>query len=152
MKEYQIYTAGKMSGLGFAEQMEWRTNIERSIRHALADRDNSCIVQFVHPPYYYTYGSDEHKTEREIKEWDTTRVMQSNIVIVNTDHVNDSTGTHYELAMCDAINRLTLNHIFVIGVGETKPEDLHPWIAESIMRYEQNIEDAAAYITDYLLI
>lgn len=109
-------------------------------------------VLFIHPPMFYQYGANYHKSEREVKEWDTTQVLSCDIVIVNTDHVSDSTGTHYELAMCDVANRLANRHIFVIGIGDTEPKDLHPWIAESIMRYEKDFQDAAEYIADYLLI
>jgi len=154
MREYQIYTAGKMSGISNDEQMKWRYEIDIAIGEIIRNcgLDRIIKVNMVHPPRYYSYGEDYHKSEREVKEWDTTRVMQSDIVIVNTDYVADSTGTHYELAMCDAVNRLTNNHIFVVGIGNTKPENLHPWIAESIMRYEHDIQDAAEYIVNYLLI
>jgi len=152
MKEYVIYTAGKMNGLEYTEQMQWRLAVEKAIGHAIADRSFNVCAKYIHPPLYYEYGAKFQNSEKEVKEWDTTRVMQSDIVIVNTDHVADSTGTHYELALCDAVNRLTDKHIFVIGVGSTSPEDLHPWIADSIMRYEETIEEAAQYIVDYLLI
>ena len=152
MRTYKIYTAGKMSGLTQDEQIGWRFDIAKAILNAIQNKFDPPKIEFIHPPLFYQYGAEYHKSEREVKEWDTTQVMNSDIVIVNTDYVADSTGTHFELAMCDAVNRLSNKHIFVIGIGKTKPEELHPWIAESIMRYEENVYDAAEYIADYLLI
>lgn len=146
MKEIKIYTAGKMAGLTYEEQMNWRYRIQEYIR-----RRTNRKITFVHPPMFYTYDSAYHKTELEVKNWDINQVRDSDIVIVNLDGVNSSVGTHFELSMVDAINSFGNKHIYLIGVGESN-EVLHPWIECSLHRHEKDFEDAAEYICEYLLV
>ena len=42
-------------------------------------------------------------------------------------------------------------HIYIIGIGQSK-EQLNPWIELSLFRQEDDFENAARYIADYLLI
>ena len=70
---------------------------------------------------------------------------------MNLDGIESSIGTHYELAAIDAHNHSNNHFIYVIGIGEMK-DDLHPWIKDSIFRHEEDIQAAANYIADYLLI
>lgn len=149
---YKIYTAGKMAGLSPYDQMEWRKEIELSVRHAA---DNYGIPQseicFIHPPKFYQYGETYFQSEREVKDWDLNQVRNSDIVIVNLDTVETSTGTHYELAMVDAMNSFGNKHIFVIGIGN-EGKSIHPWIEETLHRRESDYDDAADYIVNYLLV
>lgn len=48
MKTYKIFTAGKMSGLSYDEQMKWRKDFETILR----SRCNKSLI-FVHPPMFY---------------------------------------------------------------------------------------------------
>lgn len=146
MKTYKIYTAGKMFGLSFEEQMGWRKNIEQLIRQR-----TDVPLRFVHPPLYFRYDKREHKSEREVKQWELSQVRDSDIVIVNLNGVNDSTGTHYELSMADAVNSFGNKHIYIIGIGKSDTQ-VHPWIELSLLRSEEEYEKAADYIADYLLV
>lgn len=146
MKTFRIYTAGKMYGLSFDEQMNWRKQIENKIR-VLSD----VSLQFIHPPLFYKYDEKNHQTEREVKEWELNQIRNSDIVIVSLDGVNDSIGTHFELSTADAVNSFGNKFIYIIGIGKSK-EPLHPWIEASLFRKEENYADAAEYITNYLLI
>lgn len=145
MKEYKIYTAGKMAGLTYNEMMMWREHIEELV----AER-TSKIIKFIHPPKYFLPGNYTKKFEGKVKEWDINQVKNSDIVIVNLDGVNSSAGTHFELSMVDAINSMTDRHIFVVAVGEEK-SGLHPWIEDSIHYRAKSFDDAAEYIVMYLL-
>ena len=112
---YRIYTAGKMAGLSKRDQIGWRYKIEQCVRDA-ADMFGipQSSLKFIHPPVYYTYGEKHYQSEKEIKDWDINQVCKSDIVIVNLDSVDDSIGTHYELATVDAVNSFNNKHIFAV--------------------------------------
>lgn len=141
----RIYTAGKMSGIPFEEQMQWRKEFENSMK-TFTDKK----LSFLHPPLYYNYEKLNHKTEAEIKEWELNQIRECDIVIVNLNGINTTVGTHFELGFINAINMLGTKHIYVIGIGEET--NIHPWIELSIFRHEPNIESACEYIAEYLLI
>lgn len=142
----KIYTCGKMSGISFIEQMMWRSRIESEIKSSL---DCGQSVKFIHPPLYYNYEENNHKTEREILEWEMTQVHDCDILIVNLDGIEDTTGSHMELGAVQGINRFGDKHIYVVGLG--KSDNLHPWIKESCIRIEEDYAKAAEYIVEYLL-
>lgn len=62
MKEYKIYTCGKMSGIPFEKQMQWRLALESFVKERY---DGSDVIKFVHPPLYFNYEQKMHKTERK---------------------------------------------------------------------------------------
>lgn len=143
---FKVYTAGKMSGLPFEEQMEWRRRIEEEIMK-LTDAP----IQFIHPPLYFRYDLQLHKSENEVKQWEISQIRDSDIVIVNLDGINSSVGSHFELSMIDAVNSFGNRHIHAIGVGKAN-EKLHPWIELTLLRCEEEYAAAAEYIATYLLI
>ena len=67
MKTYKIFTAGKMGGLSYDEQMKWRKDFETILRSRC---DKS--LTFVHPPMFYQYGDEIN--EREAREWKSTNL------------------------------------------------------------------------------
>ena len=144
-RTFKIYTAGKMGGLTYEQQMGWRKQIETLIRN----RSDANVV-FVHPPEFYRYGENLHKSEAEAMEWDLAQIKDSDIVIVDLSTIADSTGTHIELGVANVMNQFGYKHIHIIGVG--KPNTEHPWIPLCLLRQEDELEDAADYISDYLLI
>ena len=143
----KIYTCGKMSGISFQEQMEWRLRIEGEVKKCL---DFGHGVKFIHPPMFYNYEENYQKSEREILEWEMAQVHDCDIVIVNLDGIDSTVGSHMELGAVQGINRFGDKHIFVIGLG--KDDNLHPWIKESCIRIEDDYAKAAEYICEYLLI
>lgn len=102
-----------MGGLIYEEQMRWRLDLQKAIEK-YTDKN----VMFIHPPKFYQYDENYHKSEREVMDWD--------------------------------INHRGNKHIYVIGIGKT--ECKHPWVDLCLHRQEDNVEDAAEYIVDYLLI
>lgn len=142
----KIYTCGKMSGISFQEQMEWRLRIEGEVKKWL---DFGQGVKFVHPPMFYNYEENYQKSEREILEWEMAQVHDCDIVIVNLDGIDSTVGSHMELGAVQGINRFGDKHIFVVGLG--KDDGLHPWIKESCIRIEDDYAKAAEYIVEYLL-
>lgn len=147
MKEYKIYTCGKMSGIPFEEQIGWRLKFEKALRGLL---DGNCTVKFIHPPFYYNYEDEKHKTEKEVLEWEMTQLHDCDIVVVNLDKIDSTTGSHMELGAVQGINRFGGKHIFVVGFGSKN--NLHPWIEETCLRIEDNIDDAADFVVNYLLV
>lgn len=144
-KTYKIYTAGKMGGLTFAQQMDWRVKVEKLIREK---SDKS--ITFIHPPMFYTYGEQLHKNETEVMDWDISQVKDSDIVIVDLSTISDSIGTHIELGVAKAMNEFGYRHIHIVGVGKANTD--HPWISLCLLRQEDTLEEAANYITKYLLV
>lgn len=143
MKTYKIFTAGKMGGLSYDEQMKWRKDFET----ILCSRCNKSLI-FVHPPMFYQYGDETN--EREAREWEINQLKDSDIVVVNLTTIADSIGTHIELGIIKAMNEFGYKHIHLIGVGE--PNVSHPWIQMGMLRQENTLEDAADYISTYLLL
>lgn len=140
MNTYKIYTAGKMFGLSFANQMEWRCKLESLI----SERKCSGRVIFVHPPLYYNYNDKFHQNEAEVMAWELSQIKDSDIVVVDLSRVSQSVGTLIELGVALA------NHKHIIGVG--KPDTNHPWINLACLRCEESLEKAAGYIAEYLLL
>lgn len=147
MKEYRIYTCGKMSGISFEKQMQWRKTIEEYIKDKY---DGSDIIKFIHPPLYFNYEHVMHKSEREILDWEMMQLHDCDIVIVNLEEINSTVGSHMEIGAVQGINRFGDKYIYVVGIGEDN--NLHPWIKETCNRIESNYSDAATYITEYLLV
>lgn len=144
MKTFKIYTAGKMGGLEYEDQMLWRWKLE------LCVRETANNVVFVHPPQYYRYEDNFHKNEREAMQWDLAQIRDSDIVVVDMNTIADSIGTHMELGFIEAINQMGSKHIHVIAIGNPNVE--HPWLYEIPLRFENSVESAADYITSYLLV
>ncbi len=143
IKTYKIFTAGKMGGLSYQEQMGWRNRIETIVR---ARTDKSLV--FIHPPNYYQY--DDGVSETEKKVWEMSQIKDSDIVIVDLTTIKDSIGTHIEIGLIEGMNQFGNKHIHIVGIGE--PNTDHPWIQMGILHKENTLEDLADYIINYLLL
>lgn len=152
MRKIKIYTAGKMSGLPYNEQIKWRFDLEAKIRHIMRDCGTPLTnLTVVNPPLYYNYEQMNHQSEREVKDWELAQLKSSDVVVVNLNGVSTSVGTLYELATADAMNSFGSKDIFVIGIGGDEAP-LHPWIEETLHRKEKTLDDAAKYIYKYLML
>lgn len=143
MKTYKIFTAGKMGGLSYDEQMKWRKDFETVLRSRC---DKS--LTFVHPPMFYQYGDETN--EREAREWEINQLKDSDIVVVDLTTIADNISTHIELGIIEAMNEFGYKHIHLIGIGEQNVS--HPWIQMGMLRTESTLKDAADYISIYLLL
>lgn len=152
MIDHHIYTIGKMKGLSVEDQLDWRYDIEHYVRDMCAIQGiPNKNVTFIHPPDYYSYAEDNHKSEAELMEWELNQIAHCDIVIVNLDGIEESIGSHIELGVVNAVNMVTDRHIFVLGLGKMK-DDIYPWIKESIFRCENDAESMAKYIVKYLIL
>lgn len=147
MKEYKIYTCGKMSGTTFEKQMKWRKNLEELVNEKYGGNDR---IKFIHPPLFFNYEHMQHKTEREILDWEMKQLHDCDVVVIDFDGIDSTIGSHMEIGAVQGINRFGDKYIYVVGVGEEKK--LHPWIKESCIRIENNLDDLAQYIAEYLVI
>lgn len=143
MNRKKIYTAGKMSGLTYDQQMGWRKEVVHQISHA---------AKIVNPPEYYNpLDVNTAEVEMEAMIWDLNQIRDSDIVLVNLDGIDTSIGTHCEIGFINAINSFGDKHIYLVGFGKDK-EELHPWIRMSLFHWEQDLESALDYICRYLLV
>ena len=142
MSEIKIYTAGAMKGLTFEEQYVWRKRLEWYL--SFADRKYA----FFHPPEYYNYEQQFHKSEREVKEFELNNLRECDVMVVNLHKIEDSIGTHMELGYANAMNSFGGKHIYVIGFGDN---EVHPWIEDSLFRREKDIVAVSEYIKSYFI-
>ena len=145
MKTFKIFTAGKMGGLDYKSQMNWRNKIEELIT-SISDKP----ISFIHPPLYYQYKENDINNDVESKTWEINQLIDSDIVIVDLSTISDSIGTHIELGIIEAVNKITNKNIYVVGVG--KPNVNHPWISLGMFHQEDTLEEAADFIINYLLV
>lgn len=141
MKTYKIFTAGKMGGLEYKDQMAWRFDLENEI----IKRTNQKIT-LIHPPRYYDY---DYPDQEEVKNWELSQLSQSDIVVFNLENIGSSIRTIMELATVYALNRFCGKNIYAIGFGKSDTD--HPWIKSCLFHCFDTIQNVAEYINEYLL-
>lgn len=144
-KTYKIFTSGAMGGLTFSQQMKWRISLENKIKKRLQKLDDKPKITFIHPPEFFDYDFPDQNV---VQEWEINQLMDSDIVVFNLSNIKDSIGTHMELGVVYALNKLSSKHITTIGIG--KPNTNHPWIKTFYCL--DNESKAADFICKYLLI
>ncbi len=145
MKNYKIFTSGKMSGYSRDDQMYWSLGLEDTIREMTDKR-----VTFIHPPEFYETDNCSDSMEKEAREWEINQLKDSDIVVMNLGNIENSVSTLIELGILTAINNFCEKHIFVVGIGNANIN--HPWIKLGVNHIESTINEAADYIINYLLV
>lgn len=145
MKNFKIYTCGRMHGIPYAKQMIWRKELQFAIE--CRTKQN---VTFIHPPEFYGYHEKLHKSEQEVMNWEMQQICDSDIVVVNLDEIESSVGSHMELGVACGANLSSGKHINIVSFGNE--ENIHPWLSLCSLRHEDNVNDLADYIATYLLI
>ena len=144
MRELKIYLCGKMGGLTHSEMYDWRAYLKNKLVSTADHRGYKAYV--INPVDYYNFQEVKHQSEREVKDFDLSHVLSSDIVVVNLDGLSTSDGTKYELHDARKAN------IPVIAFGEySLYEELHPWTKDNITRVEKNMEDVVKYIRDFYM-
>ncbi len=147
-KTFKIFTCG--SSFDAYEDKDWRNKFERML-HQSTDKD----VTFVHPPYYYEYLDNTELLESANAhlKWETNHILNSDVIVINTDRIADSAQCEIELAIelgfILGANR-TGRNITVVGFGEKEIE--HPWIQSCFSHFEKTMEDTVDYIVNLVLI
>lgn len=144
MRILNIYTAGAMSCYGEKAEFpkQWRKQVSDWIE------DNTSCFVCVNPTDYYEYGTDYHKSEREIMSFDLRKVREADILLVNLKDLDNSIGT------CDEIFYAWTRKTPIIGFIEDEDtcENIHPWKIEQIDRIETGegaMFKALEYIKNY---
>lgn len=148
-KTYQIFTMG--TDPDFYDAMDWRWKLESMLRQST---DKS--MSYVHPPLLYQYLENcnlQELSAAECLRWETGRLLNSDIVVVNTDSMDDSAICKMELALelgiVFGMNRLGKS-ITVVGFGSAEPN--HPWLKNCFAHFEKKMEDAVDYIVNLALV
>lgn len=140
METVKIYLSGGMGNLSFEEQSKWRKQIIDEITI-------NCHCEkkpiFFNPVDHYNFTEKQHKTEKEIVEFDLNAVRHSDLIIVNFNDPS-SLGTCAELAI--AYDR----RIPIIGINKDKAK-LHPWLTEFVTRMCNDIREAVSHVVDFYL-
>ena len=100
-------------------------------------------ASFFNPVDYYNFEEKQHKSEREIMEFDLYNLRNSDLVIVNFNNIW-SIGTAMELMLAKEM------HIPVIG-WNPNDEVLHPWLKECVTRLCDNLREAVEHVVSYYL-
>lgn len=138
---YKIFTSGKMTGLPYEKQMGWRKQLEYKLNE-ISDKD----ITFIHPPLFFSVDEPSEIA----REWEIKQLMDSDIVVIDLSTIKDSIGTHIELGIAETLSRTKTKPVYIVGVGE--PNTDHSWITDGLLAYFCTVEEAAEFISDYLLI
>lgn len=141
METVKIYLAGGMCGLSEEEQTKWRRQIKDAIMYGDFSYDKKPV--FCDPTQYYSFFNKEHKTDREIFEFDLYNVRKSDLIIVNFND-EKSIGTAMELAVAKE------NKIPVIGLNKDNRE-LHSWLTECCTRVCDNVRELVEHVVWFYL-
>jgi nucleoside 2-deoxyribosyltransferase len=140
MERVKIYLAGGMTGLTEEEQTKWRIYIINSIK----ENDGfTKLPDFFNPTYYYSPLNDNHKSEKEVMEYELDKLRHSDLVVVNFNSPN-SIGTAMEVAVARE------NKIPILGVNIDN-KCIHPWLTECCMRICETEDEVINYIIHYYL-
>lgn len=143
MEYVKIYMAGGMSELSLEEQTKWRNQIRNEI--TINNSDTKKKPSFISPPDYYSPFKIEHKSEREIFEFELNHIRKSDLIIVNFN-APKSIGTAMELMLAKEYN------IPIIGINANNHElHLHPWLELCTTRMCISIREAVDYIVNFYL-
>lgn len=141
METYKIYLSGGMSFLTWEEQTKWRRQVRDAIKYG--DYDHNKNIVFFDPTQYYNFEEKQHKTEKEIMEFDLYNLRNSDLVIVNFNN-HGSIGTAMELMLAKELR------IPIIAFG-AKDKDVHPWLLECCTRVCDSMRDAVNHVAEFYL-
>ncbi len=147
MGKFKIWLCGAMSGLNLEEMDSWRVKAEMLFRELSTYTD---YIQVINPIDYYNFELDPKTYEqKEVKEFDLYQVKNSNIILVNLNHINTSIGTAIELELASRIWNIP-----IVAFNEENMEncEIHPWIELVINKKCKSLEEAVEYINDYYFV
>lgn len=137
----KFYLAGGMSGLSLSEQSNWRTRFIEAIKYGEYVYGKKPI--FFDPTQFYSMFNQEHKTEREVMDFDLYNLRNSDVVIVNFNSPN-SIGTAMELMLARELRKP------VIGLNKDKHK-LHSWILECCTRVCDDFKELVEHVVEFYL-
>ena len=137
MEDCRIYLSGGMS----EEQIKWRRQFINAIKFGDYDYDKKPYM--FDSTRYYNFAEGQHRSEREMMEFDLYNLRNSNLVVVNFNDIK-SIGIAMELMLAKEKN------IPVIGFG-VNGQTVHPWLLECCTRVCENLREAVEYVVSFYL-
>lgn len=138
MKDFNIYLAGKMTGLTYDVANSWRVKAKKW----LENRECNYKVKVCNPNDYYNFKTKTYVNDKEIIRFDLHKVRTSDLILVNLDGF--SIGTAMEL-----------QHAYDKGIPivgyKTDGGMIHPWLDYVCNRVFHSLEGALEYINFYFL-
>ena len=110
------------------------------------------ILSAYSPTDYYEYGSDYHKSNREVMRFDLRKVRESDVMLVNLKDIRKSVGSCDEIFYAYILGKPIIGFIEDDIDGEELINYVHEWKYEQIDRIETGenaLETACEYIKDY---
>ena len=138
-KHWQVYLAGRMSGISHSDAIGWRYDVEKLFRNV--EKYHGCKFTVINPARYYNFKEVKYQSQREVMDFDLYHVRNSDFIVVNGKDLDKSIGTQIEIYTAWQLK----NPVFVFGVEQ----DPHPWIDRCITRYEKSINNVVEYIEDF---
>lgn len=138
-----IYLSGGMSGLTMEEQNSWREKVESELKAYIKDTTDKSSIHIFNPVKYYNYFTDNHRSEKEVMEYDLNALKKSSLVLVNFNSPK-SIGTAMEIAI--ARDR-GLPIIGIIGNSL-----IHPWLIESCTRLCTSVDELIEYVKEFYIL
>ncbi len=145
MKSIYLIGAMQIYGGKSEEAKVWRNKVKEYFSKYCLD------FECVSPTDYYEYGSDYHKSNREVMRFDLRKVRETDVMLVNLKDIRQSVGS------CDEIFYAYMLGKPIIGFIEEDIDDnligyVHEWKYEQIDRIETGedaLEKACEYIKNY---
>lgn len=140
MEVLKCYLAGRCKGLD-DEGAGWRTEITTKLNAVAEWKDRK--IEIFDPTKYFSYSSNKHKTQKQIKEYYLNRLSKCDLVILNANDTDYSIGTAQEIQF--AVD----NHIPIIAFGT---QNMYPWIVEvDVQVLFDNMYELVDYVRDYYM-
>ena len=141
METFRVYECGGMSSLDWDSQNAWRESAKEWLEHL----ECNYKVKVINPCSYFNFKTVNHRSEREVMNFDLNQVRSSNLILVNFNDPR-SIGSAVELFVAYE------NHIPVIGYCKDKDTIIHPWLLEYVDRMCLDLKDSLKYIANFYLL
>lgn len=138
MKKLTVYLFGACKCLE-DEGSQWREEITTKLEKVA--EWCGCEIDIINPLKYFSYSSNKHKTNKQVKEYYLSRIKKCDLLIGCLDESDKSVGSGMEVQFA------TDYGIPCIGFGT---KNIYPWIAEVDCQVVfDTMTEAVDYIRDY---
>ena len=125
----KVFLSGAMSGLAYNEYTHWR----EEATHKLLDHG----IKVIDPAKNFNFNmSKSEYSEAEVRDFDLCGIENCDVVLVNLAH--DSIGTAIEIFRAQQLHKPV--------IGYAAHDALHPWMALSVNKFCDTLEEAIDYI------
>lgn len=143
---FTIYISGGVSILTPDERVRWRWDFKNELNEAASKYRNVIYptLKYFDPCDYYDIEEKNYDSEKEVFEFELSKLRNSNLVVVNFNDPK-SIGIAMELMLAKDL------HIPVVGINENNAE-LHPWLTECCIKICKSIDEAVEYVLDFFIL